>query len=338
MRRSRAFLDLVGPLCILVAAVVSGSPACTPRTLIEVDVTGDAPFDSVRLRLSASGTSKDFAGATFSPTVAYKAGLYVDASGNVDVVANVLDSSGQCIGAGAVSLTGVSAGAASGPTTLMVTHTTACNSVTAGTGGSSGATGGNNGSGGETTTGPGGSSGSTGSGGNGNSTGGASGSGGMTGGGGMTGSGGQSGGTNIVVNGDFSNGSSSWGIPYMMGQVNQSVTGGQFCVTLGAASVATIGYPSGATPPFQISGGVSYTLSYQASSTGNLTVEAKVGDVNPPNDATGSDWMNEPVNGSLQPFMHTFTRGSTNSMMGIAFNVMGGPGTFCVDNVSLIQN
>ena len=57
----------------------------------------------------------------------------------------------------------------------------------------------------------------------------------------MTGSGGQSGGTNIVVNGDFSSGSGSWGIPYMMGQVNQSVTNGQFCVTLGAASVATIG-------------------------------------------------------------------------------------------------
>ncbi len=331
MRRFRAFFGGIGPLCIFVAAVVLGSPACTSRALIEVDVTGDAPFQSVRLRLSARGTSKEFANATFDSTTSYKAGLYVDASGNVEVVANALDSSGQCIGAGAASLTGIMAGAATSPMPLMVMHTTECSNLTAGSGGASGA-GGDNGSGGTTTTGAGGSSGGTGSGGSSNGVGGASGT------GGMTGVGGQSGGTNIVLNGDFSNGSGSWGIPYMVGQVNQSVSNGQFCVTLGAASVATIGYPSGGTPPFQITGGTPYTFSYQASSTGNLTVEAKVGDVNPPNDATGSDFMNEPVNGSLQPFTHTFTRASTDNMMGVAFNVMGGPGTFCVDNVSITAN
>jgi hypothetical protein len=125
----------------------------------------------------------------------------------------------------------------------------------------------------------------------------------------------------------------------MMGQVSQAVTNGQFCVTLAAGASATIGYPSGAVPPFQIDSGKAYTFSYQASSTGNLTIESKIGQVQTPYDATGSDFMNEGVNSSLTMISHTFTRGSTDSMMGIAFNVTGaGPGTFCIDNVSLTAN
>jgi endoglucanase len=116
------------------------------------------------------------------------------------------------------------------------------------------------------------------------------------------------------------------------------VTNGQFCVMLQQLSSVTIGYPSGGVPPFQITGGASYTFSYQASSTGNLSVESKVGQTQAPYDATGSDFMNESVNGSLSTITHTFTRGSTDSSMGIAFNVAGGPGTFCIDNVSLTAN
>jgi hypothetical protein len=259
------------------------------------------------------------------------AGLYVDASGSVTVVANVLDSSGKCIGAGTASLTGIVAGTASGATPLTVSHTTNCAGVTAGTGGNSGGgTGGATGAGG----------GDNGSGGNGNGSGGnGNGSGGSPGGtGGMNGTGGTTGGTNLVMNSDFSSGANGWGLPAMLGQVTQSVTNGQFCVMLQQLSSVTIGYPSGGVPPFQITGGASYTFSYQASSTGNLSVESKVGQTQTPYDATGSDFMNESVNGSLSTITHTFTRGSTDSSMGIAFNVAGGPGTFCIDNVSLTAN
>jgi hypothetical protein len=214
----------------------------------------------------------------------------------------------------------------------MVVHTTNCgSSFPVGTGGSSGGgTGGATGAGG----------GDNGTGGSGNGSGGSgNGSGGSSGGtGGMNGTGGQSGGTNLVMNGDFSNGSNGWGLPAMMGQVNQSVMNGQFCVMLQQLSSVTIGYPSGGVPPFQITGGAAYTFSYQASSTGNLSVEAKVGQTMMPYDATGSDFMNESVNGSLSTITHTFTRGSTDSNMGIAFNVSGGPGMFCIDNVSLTAN
>ncbi len=326
--RRLASLRRFAPLALALAASMGG---CAPRALLELDVTSsDTPFQSVTLRLDAGGTSKDFANASFSAAMTYKAGMYVDASGSINVVANVLDSSGKCIGAGTASLTGIVAGSASGATPLMVMHTTACSSVSAGTGGSAGGTGGATGAGG---------SGDNGSGGNGNGAGGSgNGSGGSSGGmGGMTGSGGQSGGTNLIMNGDFSNGSNGWGLPAMLGQVNQTVTNGQFCVTVQAGS-ATIGYPSGGVPPFQINGGASYTFSYQASSTGNLTIESKIGQVQTPYDATGSDFMNEQLNSSLQPISHTFTRGSTDSMMGVAFNLTGGPGTFCVDNVSVTAN
>ena len=97
-------------------------------------------------------------------------------------------------------------------------------------------------------------------------------------------------------------------------------------------------YPANGVSPFQINGGASYTFAYQASSTGNIVVEAKVGQTQSPYDATNSDFNPEQVGPMLQPVSHTFMRPSTESMMGIAFNIMGGPGTFCVDNVSLIQN
>ena len=335
--RHRAAAFTVACLAVALAGA-SSLGGCTARSLLEVDVfSSDTDFQSVKLRLSAGGTSQDFPGASFTSAVSFKAGLYADAHGTVTVVANVLDSSGACIGAGAATLTGIAAGSASGATPLMVAHTNNCATVSAGTGGiSGGGSGGATGAGGSQS-GSGGDG--SGSGGSGNGSGG-NGSGGSSGGsGGMSGTGGSTnGGTNLVTNGDFSNGSTGWGLPAMMGQVTQVVTAGQFCVTVQQLSSATIGYPSGTVPPFQIDGGRTYTFSYQATSTGNLTIESKVGQTQTPYDATGSDFMNESVTGSLQTITHTFMRGSTDPSMGVAFNVSGGPVTFCIDNVSLTAN
>src|SRR5262252_5334162 len=182
LARHRALAFVCGGSA-LVLAVASSVGGCSPRALLELDVSSnDTPFQSVKLRLSAGGTSQDFVGASFSPTMTYQAGLYVDAGGTVSVVANVLDSSGKCIGAGTASVTGVVAGSASGATPLIVAHTTNCSGVTAGTGGNSGGgTGGATGAGGTL----------NGSGGTGNGAGGSgNGSGGSSGGtGGMNGTG-----------------------------------------------------------------------------------------------------------------------------------------------------
>ena len=155
----------------------------------------------------------------------------------------------------------------------------------------------------------------------------------------MNGTGGQSGGTNLVMNGDFSNGANGWGLPAMMGQVSQSVTNGQFCVMLQQLGSVTIGYPSGGVAPFQIIGGASYTFSYQASSTGNLVIEAKVGQTH---DAVRRHRfrLHERVGQRIAVADHA-TRSRADrptARWGCAFNLSGGPGTFCIDNVSITAN
>jgi hypothetical protein len=331
-RSGFASIAAASPLWMAVAVVVVAIASCEPRALLEVDVIGDAPFQTVTLRLATGTTSKSFAGVSFTADMAFKAGLYVDGgNGSVTVIASVLDDGGRCIGIGQGDVTGVRAGSATPPITITVAHTSSCAAAAPDAGsGTGGGTGGNNGETGGVNGGAGGSV-----------TGGAGGSaaGGTNGGtGGSSGVGGQPSG-NLVSNGDFSNGETGWGIPAMMGSLSHAVTGGAFCVTLSTVGSATIGYPAGATPPIQINGGASYRFSYQAMiSSGSATFEAKVGQTMPPYDATGSDWPGEPVGGSLQTFTHTFTRASSDSMMGVAFNVTGGPAMVCVDNVTLAPN
>src|SRR4051812_30566474 len=87
------FVVVAGPVLLFAAA-----GGCTARALIAVDVVGDAPFQNVTLRLSAAGTSKDFAGVSFSADMPYKAGIYVDGGSNtVTVTARALNGA-NCIG------------------------------------------------------------------------------------------------------------------------------------------------------------------------------------------------------------------------------------------------
>jgi hypothetical protein len=138
---SRASVKLIA-LVALTSAVVAVS--CESRPLIVVDVTsGDSPFTSVNLHLAASGTSKTYAGATFTSTVSFKVGLYLPAgtSGTVEVVATTDD--GTCVtGTGSVLIPGVAPGATAPETTLFTTHTGAGACVPIpGTGGKSGSSG-----------------------------------------------------------------------------------------------------------------------------------------------------------------------------------------------------
>src|SRR5581483_8892087 len=143
LRRFAPRLSFGLGLAALALVLAASAGSCSPRALIEVDVNSDTPFQGVTLRLSAGGTSKDFPSVSFSATMPYKAGLYADTSGTVQVVALALDSSGTCIGAGTASVSGVVGGMASSETQLTVVHTTNCN-VT-GTAGTSGGTGGSSG-------------------------------------------------------------------------------------------------------------------------------------------------------------------------------------------------
>jgi Carbohydrate binding domain len=326
IRRMRLPLSLASSTVLGILFTVGAS--CSPRALISVDVAGDAPFQNVTLRLSAGGTSQDFARVSFTADMPFKAGLYVDGgSGTLTVTAKALNGN-SCIGIGEGSAMGVSSGSATAPITITVVHSSSCVGAPTGTGGANGGgVGGDNGSG----------TGGSGSGVGGSASGGVGGSNGGV--GGATGTGGQPAG-NLIVNGDFSSGEANWGFPAMMGTITHGVTNGALCVMLISPSASvTIGYPPTGTPGFQLTAGSTYQFSYQASvSANNTSFTARVGQTLAPYDAPGSEWMNEPVGATLQTFTHTFTRGSTDNSMGVAFNLLGGPSTVCVDNVTLTPN
>ena len=341
---SRSHKSLAAGFAATLTAIVIGSAiatSCGPRALVQVDVLGDAPFQGVDLNLrSSDGTSKVFSKVSFDSATAYKAGLYLpdSVSGNVTIVARALNSAGGCIGIGQVAVGQVNPGSATSPAALTVSHSSDCAASNPDGGPPAGGTGGSpaTGAGGS---GPGNGAGGASGGGLGGGSGGLGGAPGTGGASGAPGTGGASG-PNLITNGDFSNGETGWALPAMMGSISHAVSGGAFCVTLSSATdSATVGYPAAGTPPFTINGGASYRFSYQASvNGGSATLEAKIGQVNPPYDATGSDWMNEPLGASLQTQSHTFTRPATDSMMGVAFNIAGGPSTVCIDNVSLTSN
>src|ERR1700748_1008973 len=81
-RHSGLASTCAGSALAVALAVASSVGGYSPRALLELDVaSGDTPFQSVRLRLSGGGSSKDFTNATITADMPFKAGLYVDATG-----------------------------------------------------------------------------------------------------------------------------------------------------------------------------------------------------------------------------------------------------------------
>jgi hypothetical protein len=221
--------------------------------------------------------------------------------------------------------------------------------------GSGGATagGGDTGSGGSTGTGGGATGGAAGSGSTGSggavSSGGTTGSGGAAGNGatgsggsatgGATGSGGSGSGTNLVTNGDFSQGMTGWNVsentPMSMG-----VNNGQFCISLNSGTNEVIvGWGDG-TAAANISASSTYTLSYQASASAGLSeFDAHVGQAVSPY-TLDKDVGNETLTSSMQTFTHMFMPAQNDSQAGVAFLIKasGGTSMVCIDNVSLTQN
>jgi hypothetical protein len=213
--------------------------------------------------------------------------------------------------------------------------------TTAGTGGTPGAGGsvatggtpGTGGTGGTQATG-----GSPGTGGNGTGTGGSPATGGSPGTGGNPGTGGGSSGTNLVVNGDFSQGTTNWHFENGTAAVNN----GQYCAS-STSSGALFGWQN-MTTPLMLSGTQSYTLSYQASGSNNAALHIKVAHADSPYTPDDYDPMsnnqttNDQLMGSLQTFTHTFTPAmGDDTDTGIAFFVESGQ-SICIANVSLTQN
>lgn len=270
-------------------------------------------------------------------------------------------------GTGGVGATGGSAGGGSGVAGAAGGTGVGGGSGGAGTGGGSGAagsaTGGVGGAAGGGATGAGGglagagggSGGAGGSGGGAAGGGGAGASGGSAGGGaggkgggvgGTAGSAGGAGGTplpppNLIVNGDFSNGLTDWKITLDAGSLmNSGILNGQLCVTFGAYTTITLGWPSDTTTVFALQTGTTYRLSYEADTTIGLAGwEVQVGQGVAP--YTQIDFMTQAdvPGGQLATFTHTFTPTVAEPQGGFAFNIVSGASSgmvVCVDNVLLI--
>ena len=162
------------------------------------------------------------------------------------------------------------------------------------------------------------------------------------GGGGTGGRGGAAPGSNLIINGDFSDDLTDWKITQQAGSVSiGGVTNGQLCVTLGAYTTVTIGWPSDTSTVFSLQTGVTYQLSYQARTTAGLPqFEVQVGQGVPP--YTQIDFMTTAdVPGSqILTFTHGFSLSTPEPQGGMAFNIVSGPAsasTVCVAHVSLVS-
>jgi hypothetical protein len=212
-----------------------------------------------------------------------------------------------------------------------------------GSGGTTGAagvtgSGGTTGAGGTAGTGATGSGGTTGAAGA-TGSGGTTGAAGATGSAGTTGSGGAGGATstNLITNGDLSDGQANW---HLEGTGGLTVINGQLCVSGGDVN-SLVGWSSTAGSMLALSSATSYQLSYQASSSaGDVTLHAKVGlavapytpDYDSPNDPLPSASV-------LTTITHTFTPPQDDPDAGLAFTLPSGIGSIvCIDNVTLTPN
>jgi hypothetical protein len=165
-------------------------------------------------------------------------------------------------------------------------------------------------------------------------------------GGGGTGIGGAAGGVppggNQIVNGDFSDGQTDWGVASGSTFVTSSVANGQLCVSFPAGVLVTISWPGGLSPVASVVPGVTYLLSYQMSSNVPLsTFDVRVGPAESLYNGTATDFdVTSDVPGTtLQTFSHSFSVTAADDQAGVAFKALygiySGLAMICLDNVSL---
>ncbi len=164
------------------------------------------------------------------------------------------------------------------------------------------------------------------------------------GGGARGGSGGTAGGAaargpNLIANGDFADGATDWGVTPQAGSVGAlTAQGGKLCMQLAAYSAATIGWPLDAATAVALAGGISYTLSFQASSSAPLaSFQVKVGQAVPPYTGVDFSWFGDSPNAAPEAFTHAFTATADDPKAGLAFNASTGAAgaTVCLANVAL---
>ena len=170
-----------------------------------------------------------------------------------------------------------------------------------------------------------------------------------TGTGGSTGTGGTPGATNLIKNGDFSQGKTYWDLTYQAGEVASSMyTGGEYCVFNESSALYlsfSLGYPPTPSDAFVIAPGVPYTLSYrarfaQAVSAALLpAITVKIGHASPPYDALTSFTGDNVNSANYLSFTHSINSATGDTGAGLVFNATLDYLTeICFDDVTLVKN
>jgi hypothetical protein len=141
--------------------------------------------------------------------------------------------------------------------------------------------------------------------------------------------------TELISNGDFSNGTTDWTV----NGGTLAVTNGQLCTTAGNNANAIAIWPdNGATKGTKLASGETYTLSYQATVTAGSVSQfvVTVGQAVSPYNADAQFNGDKPATTQMT-FTHTFTMTTTDFAAGLAFSFVatGSGATVCLDNVSL---
>ncbi|HSY22787.1 MAG TPA: carbohydrate binding domain-containing protein [Polyangiaceae bacterium] len=144
---------------------------------------------------------------------------------------------------------------------------------------------------------------------------------------------------NLITNGDFAEGTTSWGVTDGTGTL--SVVGGQLCVAVTANEQVTVGWPEGDDAfGAALAAGQSYTFSYsvQTTTATGVTVTAKVRDKGMNN--TPLVQAADPATNALEVETLTFTLGTTDDASAeISFMFTSSVAqSICLANVSLSQN
>lgn len=143
---------------------------------------------------------------------------------------------------------------------------------------------------------------------------------------------GSGGGTNLITNGDFSNGENDWNTDGASAM--HSVMNGVWCAqALTTDAHVILGWPGGSAQPVALSG--EYTFSFKMSLSGNATINAKVGQAVSPYAADFE--MRVMPTGTLDTVTYMFS--ANDPQAGVAFDITGHspPTTVCIDDVVLAR-
>jgi len=150
---------------------------------------------------------------------------------------------------------------------------------------------------------------------------------------------GSCGGENLIINGDFSDGSTNWQVTQADLGVTYGMSAGSYCVSLPSYSAAYFGWGS-SLMSVAIAASYGYTFSYTVSSTDSLySFQAKIGHTVTPYTVVYSTSLDDP---GVTPttFTHSFTPTYSDTGAGIAFYIYAYStgSTVCFSDVSLVRH